>query len=1480
MSEITARLPLSNPEGIKSPVNVATTGNIPLNGLQTINGYALELKDRVLVKDQNDPSQNGIYIALEHNWLRAQDWKIGSQVANGVIILDSHTNNVWRVAYDDTLFVDTTPVGFTPVVVAGNFSALLNFDYLEGGLNVNEYDFPVDTVAHVKTYSETLSGGITALWKKLDVTGPVSQLPKERLDLRCVDGTGAVWELLHTGEVFISTIGGDQNADNANVIRAFDNKAPYLNLEGKEWPCPGLNTDSGSQREILNSKIINGTLLITNSLSGETRAQTFAPYLESEVQLSETKSPIIDWTGLNVLWLGTSIPHQGAGVDSYPERVADKLNFNVQNYAWSGSHIFYDINGDAFDNGTIRALSMTEADRLAGLSQYGSSSTYDDSFNIVTKASEMTAEYRIKAQFENGPIDVVVLDHNHNDRKNVIEYPKNVKNITGATLGTSTTFNVDNTEGLTIGDGCYVEVTGATRLNYAAGRITGIGSNTVTIGYDSSSLSGTVTAGNLHWVDRNTVKGAWDFIIAYIKNMDARYGQTDVKIILSGAPSYFTNNVDRDHSIWSINRIISEIADSWGLYYFDVANALRLTYRDHINYLPDAVHPSTPETREVFTNVWAKWMRNGVGNFYNPQSVLQRNKTIDNEHNQPALYSFYDGAYARRDVIYIEDTPLIDDDFATDFDDWLALGTGSPAHVDAPWGSGKAVQFGVNVNGTSPYLRQDVPVGTVPVLEFDFLIDDDSIATGITQQLTIASISGQGGSGYNVTITQSAGSDLYIRATYNKGGFGLSPVVSLPNSSKLIRQDVKYRVKLDVIEGYARFTIDGEVIFKGAIDNEALQDAEVILVGPTFSNLGSAFNVFIGNVVAGAKSENRVMTTGELQKTVQSYTLAELQGMNPTLTGRRVICSDRADAPLQLAPQGVSLLPGDRVAANGRVWALVVDGEVNVKWFGAKGDNTTDDTTAIQDAIDRVRDISDKPQGGGRVYIPKGIYRTSGKLSVYSDVTIEGDGKTLTYIKPLDTATFAVNEAVIQTIDFDTVQGTNLWDYYSPYPNGLVMGFGIDKLCIDGNRVSVSNAGGLFIYGGKWQIGDIAVISTDGHGVWTECGIPGTSTAGDDLHDYLNMHESYAENVYICNANKHGWYYRGPNDSAITDLQVKTCGWGGLYQESTGNNSVGNLEISSFHAYSCDCDHDPNGAMVTLANANVQFMYVDASKKRGIITENSATIIDQLFILGNDSANAGYDAITFDVATQVNMIRNSEKVRTSGTAGTFLVVNQPSIIGQLRTVKASGSTLPQKIVELNDRCNIKNTVIKGYNVTGSIAIDVNSQKNDINANISNCETAIDYNTAGRNRVYLNALGCTNDITYTTAVASSDTIEVQTDNDSLSSYRVGRIEQTAISVKKADVGYSASVTPNPRAYSYLQIGTLTGALTVNPTTNQQSGDVLRLQFQQDGTGGRNITFDTQYKSAYSNTGNSAFKRASIEFYYDGTFWVQSYFSGWF
>lgn len=62
----------------------------------------------------------------------------------------------------------------------------------------------------------------------------------------------------------------------------------------------------------------------------------------------------------------------------------------------------------------------------------------------------------------------------------------------------------------------------------------------------------------------------------------------------------------------------------------------------------------------------------------------------------------------------------------------------------------------------------------------------------------------------------------------------------------------------------------------------------------------------------------------------------------------------------------------------------------NVKAFGAVGDGATDDTLAIQAAIDRV-DV----EGGGGIFFPVGVFISS-KLTVGSNTTLMGIGGTLT----------------------------------------------------------------------------------------------------------------------------------------------------------------------------------------------------------------------------------------------------------------------------------------------------------------------------------------------------------------------------------------------------------------------------------------------------------------------------------------------------
>lgn len=64
---------LNTDSSFKPNVVVATTANIALSGTQTIDGVAVVANDRVLVKNQTAPAENGIYLCQASAWTRATD---------------------------------------------------------------------------------------------------------------------------------------------------------------------------------------------------------------------------------------------------------------------------------------------------------------------------------------------------------------------------------------------------------------------------------------------------------------------------------------------------------------------------------------------------------------------------------------------------------------------------------------------------------------------------------------------------------------------------------------------------------------------------------------------------------------------------------------------------------------------------------------------------------------------------------------------------------------------------------------------------------------------------------------------------------------------------------------------------------------------------------------------------------------------------------------------------------------------------------------------------------------------------------------------------------------------------------------------------------------------------------------------------------------------------------------------------------------
>lgn len=175
---------------VKPSVRAATTptdGNITLSGTKTIDtNVVLQAGDRVLVKNQNTASENGIWVVSAGVWSRATDANgtadTGTVSGGTFTFVEEGTLNAdsgWVVSSNGLINVGTDPINWVQFSGAGQITAGDGLSKDGNTLHVNDDDVTIYVdgnddlaVKSSATAKQVLvsQGSGTAVWEALDVS--------------------------------------------------------------------------------------------------------------------------------------------------------------------------------------------------------------------------------------------------------------------------------------------------------------------------------------------------------------------------------------------------------------------------------------------------------------------------------------------------------------------------------------------------------------------------------------------------------------------------------------------------------------------------------------------------------------------------------------------------------------------------------------------------------------------------------------------------------------------------------------------------------------------------------------------------------------------------------------------------------------------------------------------------------------------------------------------------------------------------------------------------------------------------------------------------------------------------------------------------------------------------------------------------------------------------------------------------------------
>jgi hypothetical protein len=207
----------------KSAVRAGTTANITLSATQTIDGVAVIVGDRVLVKNQTTASGNGIYVVAAGAWARSTDADAPAELLNAAMYIEEGTtlaDTQWVCTTNAPITIGTTSITFVQFSGGGTYTA-------GNGLTLAGNVFAVGAGTGILSTASTTSVDTSVIATVASVTAAVTGMAKKFA--AALAGTASPETITHnlnTRDIMLTVLNG---------------ASPYTAVE-VDWDATTVNT--------------------------------------------------------------------------------------------------------------------------------------------------------------------------------------------------------------------------------------------------------------------------------------------------------------------------------------------------------------------------------------------------------------------------------------------------------------------------------------------------------------------------------------------------------------------------------------------------------------------------------------------------------------------------------------------------------------------------------------------------------------------------------------------------------------------------------------------------------------------------------------------------------------------------------------------------------------------------------------------------------------------------------------------------------------------------------------------------------------------------------------------------------------------------------------------------------------------------------------------------------------------------------------